>query len=335
MHPFFRNIYQSYRDFSKSPKAQKLFYWLRKLFLAGVFIFLIYQLWQIGWENVLKSLPTDPVFYLLYIPIFFLLPGSEIFIYRILWKTRFRDIFPVLLVKKVYNSDVVGYSGEIFLFNWANRSLERQNLDLLRDIKDNNVISSIVSTLVTLIVLLLFFKTNPETFNRWFQKIPNNELWYILLSLAILTLLIYKFRKYLVSLPLNKSLEISSIHFGRHCLGFFLQVYQWHIVLPNVPMYIWFTFIAVQLVMTRLPFLPNVDLIFLSLSIKLTQIMGAPLAAITAIMTINSVMGKALHLSIYSYYQIFSAKKTELETVDPTSQNTTILESLSESMDHK
>ncbi|HKI46298.1 MAG TPA: hypothetical protein VKA08_13295 [Balneolales bacterium] len=335
MHPFLRNIYQSYRGFSKSPTAKKLFYWLRKLFLAGVFIFLVYQLWQIGWEKVLKSLPTDPVFYLLYIPIFFLLPGSEIFIYRILWKTRFRDIFPVLLVKKVYNSDVVGYSGEVFLFNWANRSLEKQNIDLLRDIKDNNVISSIVSTLVTLIVLLLFFKTNPETFNRWFQKIPNNELWYILLSLAILSFLIYKFRKYLVSLPLNRSLEISSIHFGRHCLGFFLQVYQWHIVLPNVPMYIWFTFIAVQLVMTRLPFLPNVDLIFLSLSIKLTQVMGAPLAAITAIMTINSVMGKALHLSIYSYFQIFSTKKMELETVDPTSQNTSILESLSETMDNK
>jgi hypothetical protein len=305
------------------------------LFLAGVFIFLVYQLWQIGWKKVLESLPTDPVFYLLYIPIFFLLPGSEIFIYRILWKTRFRDIFPVLLVKKVYNSDVVGYSGEIFLFNWANRSLERQNLDLLRDIKDNNVISSIVSTLVTLIVLLLFFETNPETFNRWFQKIPNNELWYILLSLGILSFLIYKFRKYLVSLPLNKSLKISSIHFGRHCLGFFLQVYQWHIVLPNVPMYIWFTFIAVQLVMTRLPFLPNVDLIFLSLSIKLTQVMGAPLAAITAIMTINSVMGKAFHLSIYSYFQIFSTQKIELETVDSTAQNTSIPESLSESMDNK
>lgn len=335
MHAFFKNIYQSYSDFSKSSKGRKLFYWLRKVFFVAIFGFLIYQLWQIGWEKVLHSLPTNPFFYLLYIPIFFLLPGSELFIYRVLWGTRFRDIWPTLLVKKVYNSDVVGYSGEIYLFNWANKSLDKRNLDLLRDIKDNNVISSIVSTLVTLIVLLLFFETNPETFNRWFQKIPNNELWYILISLGILSILIYKFRKYLVSLPLYKSSQVFLMHFGRHCLGFFLQVYQWHIVLPNVPMYIWFTFIAVQLVMTRLPILPNIDLIFLSISIKLTQVMGAPLAAITAIMTINSVMGKALHLSIYSYFQMLPNKKTEVENVHEDSTKPSVIQALSETINNE
>lgn len=330
MHTFFNDIYQSILDFSKSPKAHKLFSWLRRLLLLSIFVFLLYQFWEIGWEKVLASLPVNPFFYLLYVPIFLLLPGSELYIYRILWKTRFREIFPVLLVKKVYNNDVVGYSGEIFLFNWANRTLNKKNIDLLRDIKDNNVISSIISTVVTLIALFIFFETNPEIFNRWFQKIPNNELWYILISSIILTIIVYKFRKFLVSLPLKTSLRISFIHFIRHCLVLGIQIYQWHIVLPNVPMYVWFTFIAVQLVMTRLPFLPSVDLIFLSLSIKLTQIMGEPLAAITAIMTINSVMGKALHLGIYSYFQLFPGKDLDLKTVESTSLEPSLVDSVRE-----
>ncbi|HKJ32348.1 MAG TPA: hypothetical protein VKA34_11005 [Balneolales bacterium] len=216
-------------------------------------------------------------------------------------------------MKKVYNSDVIGYSGEIFLFNWANRSVDKKSVELMKDLKDNNIISSIVSTLITLIVLLLFFKSNPSTFNRWFQKIPNNEIWFILLSLIVLSVLVYKFRNYLFSLPLDTSLKISSIHFIRHVFAFFIQVYQWHIVLPNVPMYVWYTFMAVQLVMTRFPFMPSMDLVILSISIKLTQAMGEPLAAITAIMTINSVLGKGLHLLIYSYYQIFSKESLEVD----------------------
>jgi len=309
---FFKRTYHSWNNFSKTPKAHKLIKLLRRVFLTGVLSFLIYQFMQIGWLKVLSSLPTNPLFYLLYIPLFFQLPGSELFIYRILWGIRIGDIWPALLVKKVYNNDVVGYSGEVFLFNWANRSLRKKSVELMRDVKDNNVISSIISTIVTLIVLLLFFKSNPGIFTRWFQKIPNNQLWYIVISLAILSFLIYKFRKYLVSLPLKTSLKISFIHFIRHCVGFIIQVYQWHIVLPHVPMYVWFTFMAVQLIITRLPFLPNVDLIFLTVSIKLTQAMGAPLASVTAIMTVNSVMGKALNISIYSYFNIFSKSSLEI-----------------------
>lgn len=315
---FFYSIYQSWTSFSKTKKGEKLIYWFKKLFLIGVLAYLVYQFWQIGWENVLKSLPTAPGFYLLYIPIFFLLPISELFIYRILWKTKFRDLWPVLLVKKVYNRDVIGYSGEVFLFNWASSFVGKRKMELLRDIKDNNVISSIVSTLMTLIVLLIFFKSDPGTFTRWFQKIPNSEIWYILISVIIIAALIYKFRKYLISQPLNTSLKISLIHFSRHCIGFILKVYQWHIALPKVPLYVWFTFMAIQLVMTRLPFLPNMDLIFLGLSIKVGQALGAPLASITAMMSINSIMGRTLNLSTYSYFQFLSPrslKKRMNETI--------------------
>lgn len=318
---YLKKLYQRWKAFSKTPKAQILFKWLRRIFVTAVLLFLIHQFLEIGWQKVLSSLPTNPFFYLLYIPFFFALPISELFIYRILWKIRFRDIWPALLVKKVYNSDVVGYSGEVFLFNWADRSIDKKTFDVMREVKDNNVISSIVSTFFTLLVLLLFFESNPSTFNHWFQKIPNNELWYLLIAVAITGILVYKFRNYLVSLPLKKSSEISSIHFIRHCFVFFIQVLQWHIVLPGVPMYVWFTFMAVQLVMTRLPILPNMDLIFLSISIQLTKAMGAPLAAITAIMTIDTVMGKSMHLLIYSYYQVFSKKSLEVENVNTVPNN--------------
>jgi len=270
---------------------------------------MIYHFFQIGWENPWNSLPVRPLFYILYLPLFFILPISEIFIYKIIWSVPYNKLLPPLLVKKVYNNEVLGYSGEVFLYWWGRSELGKSNIDVMRSIKDNNVISVIVSTLFTLIILFIFFETNPTVFSRWMHKIPDSQVYYIVILVAVITGLIIKFKRYIISLSLISSLEIFGIHFLRHVLVVVIQIYQWHIILPEISYHIWFTFVVAQILLAMLPFVPNKDLLFISISISMSTVLEAPLAAVAAILLVNSVCDRVLHLSIYSYYEFIVRRR--------------------------
>ncbi|HKI44684.1 MAG TPA: hypothetical protein VKA08_05030 [Balneolales bacterium] len=303
----------------KAPWAKAILKWSRIIFVAAILCYMIVHFFEIGLGNIWNNLPVKPLFYILYLPLFFLLPLSEVFIYKIIWPVSYRKLFTALLVKKVYNSEVLGYSGEVFLFWWVRKEIGGNSTDIMRLIKDNNVLSAIVSTLFTIIILFIFFETNPTVFNSWVQKIADSQLYFLIISAGIVAALVIKFKKYIISLSLLSSLEIFAIHFLRHVLLVVIQIYQWHIILPEISLHIWFTFVVAQIVLAILPFVPNKDLLFISISISMSTMLQAPLAAVTAILLVNSVMDRTLHLVIYSYYQFFTQKKKILTDLQPES----------------
>ena len=313
------NAQERWLTILKKPWMKTTIKVVRILFVASILGYILVQFFEIGWDKLLGSLPAKPLFYILYLPLFFLLPFSEVIIYKIIWSVSFRRLFTALLVKKVYNSEVLGYSGEVFLFWWVRKEIDRSNIDVMRIIKDNNVISAIVSTLFTIIILFVFFETNPTVFNSWIRKIPDGQLYFLIISAVVITALVIKFKKYIISLSLISSLEIFSIHFIRHILLVVIQIYQWHIILPQISLHVWFTFVVAQMVLAILPFVPNKDLLFISISISMSTILQAPLAAVTAILLVNSVLDRTLHLSIYSWYQFLAQKKKAFADLSPES----------------
>ena len=126
---------------------------------AGIIGYLAYQLYDIGWEKLVNSLPAEPLFYLLYGLIYFSLPIAEIFIYKLKWPLKWKAALPIFIQKKVLNTDVVGYSGELYLYHWAKNNLPLQPKDIAKYIKDNNVLSSIASTFITIVLLYYFIIT--------------------------------------------------------------------------------------------------------------------------------------------------------------------------------
>lgn len=295
----------------ETPRARKVVKWAQTAFVTAILGYIIYQFFKIGWLNLLHSLPGNPFFYILYLPLFFLLPLTEVIIYKIIWSVPAKKLFPALLIKKVYNNEVMGYSGEVFLFLWGKRTLGKKNIDVLRNIKDNNVISVIVSILFTVIILIIFLETNPTIFSTWTRKIPNNQIYYTGISIVIIISLIIKFKRYIISLPFVTSLEIFGIHFIRHVLAVVIQIYQWHIILPEISLHVWFTYIVAQITLSMLPIIPNKDLLFISISMSMATMLGAPLAAIAAILLVNSVFDRTLHMGFYFYYQFLAQRKEE------------------------
>jgi len=291
-----RHISSEVSDFFKRPLGKKIGLWLRRLFVIAVIGLLIYQLTGIGWTKVFFALPTNPLFYVIFALIYLSLPIAEIFIYRLSWRFSLRKIFPVFMVKRVYNKDVIGYSGEAFFYLWAQKNIDEDHSHIFKTIKDYNILSSIASTSVALGLFSLFLVTQHIQLFHWFNE--HNRM-YLYLGDAFIVILIAGlviFRHVVISMPMRRAGIIFSILCARLVITQFLMIWQWHIILPNVNMDVWYTLISVGLLIDRIPLLPNLDVLSANASIKISPLLKAPTIAIAAIMLVNNALTKLIDI---------------------------------------
>ncbi len=297
-------------DFFKSKRGKTIVKWAQRIFLLVMISWLISQLTHIGWLKVWRSLPTNPVFYILFLLIYLSLPITDMIIYRMRWVFNVKKYLHIFILKKVYNVDVMGYSGEFFFYFWARKNLSLKDGEIMKTIKDNNIISSIASTLIAFILLSTFLFTKQIRILDWFKHQNTVLIYGGIIFLVVLLALGIRFRRVVISMPMKTAGIIFLIQCFRLLIGQTMQVTQWYLIMPKVPFYVWFTFVSIQIVMTRVPFLPNRDLVFLGTSIKLTQMMHISSAQIAAIILVNTVLGKLLNFSIFSIASLF--KDSEL-----------------------
>ncbi|MCW9707364.1 hypothetical protein [Fodinibius salsisoli] len=268
---------------------------LRYLLQAGIIGYLAYKLYDIGLANVVDSLPLNPLFYGLFFLIYFSLPVAEIFIYGVKWNFRGFRAFLVFVQKKVLNTDVLGYSGEFYLFYWARDKLKVPTVEAMKFIKDNNILSSISSTFIS-VVLLIFFLTqgyiNPEDY---IPQIENRltYLW-IFIGIVVVGILIYQFRNYILSISLKDASKIAGIYTGRLILTNLIQIIQYKIAEPTVPWAVWFSLMAVQIMSTRIPFLPSRDVLYVSVAIEMSVALNVPETQLVGVLTANLMLKKLI-----------------------------------------
>lgn|SRR5699024_6549195 len=279
-------------EFFKTKKGKKVIKWAQRLVNIGVLIWLVLQLNEIGWLKVWYSFPTEVLFYVLFLYQFFQLPLFEILIYRVTWQFDALKSIPIFLVKRVYNKDVLGYSGELYFFAWVKETLKISGTEVFKIIKDNNIISSIASTLISLSLLAAFLFTDQIQIIKWFAAQDKTYFLGGLLLIIILVFLFIKFRHFVISMPLKMAYKIFGIQTFRLLMGQLVNLLMFYVVLPDVPFHIWFTFIAVNLILSRIPFLPNRDLIFAGLSITIAGGLPVTKGAIAGITLAKSVLNK-------------------------------------------
>ena len=307
---------KSWLDRTFSERTQKLAAtWGRRLIFAGVLTLLVYQLSQVGWINILQSLPTHPLFYLIFVGMYLGLPIAETFIYRLIWGVRFRESFPIMLQKRVFNKDVLNYSGEARLYLWAKQTLDRPGRLILRDIKDNTVISSLTSMFIAVTLLSTFLFTGMlpfEALTGWLDT-----TWVIGggLCLVLLIALALRFRKSVISLPANKTWKLFGLHAGRLLFVQTLQILQWMVVMPTVPIAAWFTFLATQIIANLIPLLPQKDLVVLAASPDIANWVGVSESGIAGMLLVSSVLDKVVNFILFTYLST-RYKSTEFTDID-------------------
>lgn len=272
---------------------------IRVVFVVGVLALLFYQLSSIGWKETWQALPTTPWFYVTLIAIYVQLPIVELFIYRGLWKDRPAGLLGVLFRKRVLNADVVGYSGEIYLYMWSRDKVGVGESMLLHSIKDNAVASSIASTAMAVLLLAVFLYTDQIAF---LELIGNPRPAYLLgglVVLAVVFLVIFRFRRTLFGMAARVVGYLIVTHSVRLSVVHVLQVLQWWVVWPEAPLNVWATMLVIATITNRLPLLPAKDLIGVSAILGTVGMLNVPEAVVAGMLLSRSVIDKILNLVVF------------------------------------
>jgi hypothetical protein len=270
------------------------------LLVGGVVGYLIWRISDIGWGEVRRSLPGSPWFYLLFGLMYFVVPVSELISYRLMnWPIGFWSSLPMFVRKRVYNYAVMSYSGEAYMFLWAKRHLSYGGRQLISMVKDNNLLSGLASNAFTLLLVAAFFATGQlDTITRAEPDAGSYIAATVLIG-VLMMLVVLGLNRRIMSTPFAMAAKITGVHASRVIIILLLQTAQWAVVFPHVPFLTWLLFLTAQMVMTRLPFLPNQDLMAVGLAMSLTHYIDAPEAAVAGMFLVSGALFQAVNLAFF------------------------------------
>lgn len=272
---------------------------VRRSLILVVTALIIWQIWNIGWDEVLKNLPSTPWFYIIAAILYVMLPTTELLIYTKLWNVKKRTLFRTFLIKRVYNEEVLGYSGELYLFSKMRKVTKKPEMELMRDVRDTNIISAIVSNVVaiSLVAILILFGFIPVE-----KLLAQANLAYVgigIFALIVIIAIAVQFRRHIFSLPFKTAFHIFWTYLLRFVLQNALLVVQWAVVLPETPIYVWLIYISTNIVLNRIPFLPAKDLVFVWIGIQLSGSLDVATAGLAGMLIVSSAMSRVANLIIY------------------------------------
>ncbi|MEZ5893921.1 MAG: hypothetical protein R3C58_12365 [Parvularculaceae bacterium] len=286
----------SIRDRDDVQRALKI---IQYALLALIVLYLVKKLTQVGWLEVANALPTTPWFYVFFLLRYLALPISELAIYEIVWEAPLVRHFFVFIRKRVYNFAVMGYSGEAFLTLWARRRLNLPHKKILIGVKDNNLLSAFASNAATVALIVILAVTGG--LSAGLHAFPGAGWLFALafLSASALSVLVMVFRHKLMALPEGVMPRLIGVHGARQALIILLHAAMYASALPGAPLMAWLTFISLQLVLSRVPFLPNQDIVYLGAAMTLAPIVGAPEHAVAGMLVAEAGLSQILNIFLF------------------------------------
>ena len=287
------------RGWAESKGGKRALRVLRLLFFAAMIAWLVAKVNAIGWREVAHSLPTNPLFYALFLIMFLMLPASETLIFRLILGGGIVREFPIFLRKRILNAALIGYSGEVYYFLWAQRNLGLPAKRIVLGIKDNAILSALSSATITALLLVAFVATGQASgIAHWL----NSAIGWVIaggLALAFVAPFVWRLRKRIFSISLTTALAVFAIHITRISLVVLLQATQWAVVLPQTPWSVWIVFLTTQMVVSRLPFIPNRDLLFLSAGLQMSGAVGVPEQAMAGLLIAGGALTQGSNLVFF------------------------------------
>ncbi|HXI86733.1 MAG TPA: hypothetical protein VNH64_04710 [Parvularculaceae bacterium] len=287
------------RETREHPIVRRLLSAGHWVLLALIVALLLYRLSQIGWSDVFTSIPASPWFFVFFFLRYFTLPLSESAIYEIIWERPLAGSFPAFVRKRVYNNAVAGYSGEGFLALWARRALGLSGKAAVIAIKDNNILSSLAANISTIVIIAALALTGG--LSQAISAMPGSAalVAFATIVAAAMALIVIFFGKHLVAMKRNKVWRVLSIHAVRQVATLVLFAAMYAAALPGVSLNAILLFIGLQLVISRVPFLPNQDLVYLTAALSIHSIIGAPAEVVAGMLVAEAGLSQLLSVALF------------------------------------
>jgi hypothetical protein len=266
--------------------------------------FLGYRLSQIGWLQIWHSRPASPLFYLVLPFVFFAQPFADLIIYRNLWNVGKEVGLPVMLRKRYLDNVMLDYSGEAYFYFWAVRKLDLQKNVLLHAIKDSNVLSAGAGFAMLWLMLVTLLAVGAVHL----PALLSHQFW-TTLSLAsvplLLCLVLVAGGRRVTTLTSSQIASTFAIHMVRSAAGLALQFALWWFSASLPSAVTCLQFVALQLVITRLPVLPNKDLIFVGTGIAMASMLNLSTPSIAAVLVIGTAADQLLGFALVGLPWLF------------------------------
>lgn len=221
----------------------------------------IHEMGGVNIPRLLSMVPASMTFWVVFAAYYLFTPATEWFIFRNLW-----DIppagFVALLRKKVYNELLLGYLGEAYFYTWARR---RVSLDAapFGAVKDVAILSAVTGNAVTM-ALLVFMLPMLGATQLGLDSRPLVLSLGVILAISLLAMI---FRRSVFTLGRRELVMITQVHLVRIVLSTVFLAVLWHLVLPEVPLSWWLYLSTLRLLVSRLPLMPNKDLLFAGIAV--------------------------------------------------------------------
>ncbi|MFC4293791.1 hypothetical protein ACFO0A_01825 [Novosphingobium tardum] len=206
-------------------------------------------------------LPTSFAFWLVYAAFYLSPPVADWIIFRRLWKLPAAG-FVALLRKLVGNELLVGYAGELYLYGWARKRIGMVGAPF-GTIKDVAILSAVVGNVATLLMMIVAWPVL-RTLALGHDGPAFAVSIGVVLAISAAAML---WRKRLFTLPRPDLAFVVVVHAARTVATTGLAALMWHLALPTVPLGTWLLLAALRLLISRLPFVANKDLIFAGLAL--------------------------------------------------------------------
>ena len=238
--------------------------------------------------------PRSPVFWALFCIGYLAGPLSEWLIYRRLWHVG-PGALGALVRKLICNELLVGYLGEVYFYGWVRKhlSLVKAPFGAVKDVAIMSALAGNVMTLLFLAMSVPFVALLPAHNHA----VAFGWSFAVVIGTSFAAML---WRRSIFSLEGADLKFIFGIHIGRILASTSLAALLWHMVLPETPIGWWLVLATLRLLISRLPFVTNKDVIFAGVAVLALGDEGrlAALIAMMAALTLVTHLVVALTLAI-------------------------------------
>ncbi|OYX39292.1 MULTISPECIES: hypothetical protein [unclassified Sphingomonas] len=249
-----------------------------------------------GVQGLWQAMPANPLFYITFVFVYVALPVGDFIIFRRLWHIPVEGL-AALFKKRIANEIVIGYSGEAYFYAWA-KARARMVAAPFGAVKDVSILSAMAGNVITLALVVMALPFVGEVLRPADFRLL---AWSVAILVAIsLPFLIFARRVF--TLPRRSLWWIFGVHALRLVGGTILLALAWHFALPTIAIGVWLMLCAARMLVSRLPLVPNKDLLFANFAIALIGYDNG----LSALLAVTAGITLLIHAGLIAMFSLFS-----------------------------
>ncbi len=276
--------------------------WGRALTMGLSLLVLAAAAWQsreLRLGDITALIPYSPLFWLVFLARYVSTPVFDWLIFHRLWRVS-ADAFVALMRKLIYNELLLGYLGEAYFYTWARRRLPMAATPF-GAVKDVAIMSAVAGNVMTLALIVLAYP--------YLALLPlaqySDPIAWSLAAIIGISLAAMLLRRRIFTLARSELWMVFGFQCARILMSTLLTALAWHLVLPDVQIGWWLVLSAIRLLVSRLPFVPNKDVVFAGIAVLALgqDVALAALMAMMAALILATHLVVALFLGLHDLIQ--------------------------------